>query len=188
MGRGMVDETALQGNKAVTLTFCWSWHEWWLMKLSSHSLSVGYWMRHDWWNCLVSLTLCWPWDETPWLMTLPGVTYSLLVHGIETWLMWLPGKTIKQCHSLPVGHGMRHHETISCAGNVLSNYLPPFGHIRLPGKLKCSLSELLTAWYSLSFTDKKQCNCSQSIRSDLCEQWLAKSPQEFTCYFTCHRL
>ena len=40
-------------------------------------------------NIAVSLTACWSWDET--------------------WLMRLPGKEIKQCHSQPVGHRIRHH-------------------------------------------------------------------------------
>ena len=124
IGYGMKhDETAWQRNKAVSLTFCWSWDETWLMRFpctdikQCHPLSVGYRMKHNWWDCLekkyssvthsllvmgwnmidetawqrnkaVSLTYCWPWDET--------------------WLMWLPGKEIQQCHSLPIGHGMKH--------------------------------------------------------------------------------
>jgi hypothetical protein len=47
-------------------------------------------------------------DETAWqgnkavLLTGPCWLWD------ETRLMRLPGKEIKQCHSLPVGHGMRH--------------------------------------------------------------------------------
>ena len=62
---------------------------------TSHSLTIGHKMRHDWWECLkemrqCSLTRCcqWLWDET--------------------WLMRLLCKEIKKCHSLPVGHGMIH--------------------------------------------------------------------------------
>ena len=120
MGGNMIDATTWQRNKAVWLTFCWSWDETWLMRLPDrqlkqyHLLTVGHVMKHDWWNCLarsvthslfgmwwniideiawqrntaVSLTPCWSWDET--------------------WLMRLPGKEIKLCHSQPVGHDMKH--------------------------------------------------------------------------------
>ena len=77
MGWDMIDETAWQRNKAVSLTACWPWDETWLIRLPSkeikqcHSLPVGHGMRHDWWDCQA-------------------------------------GKEIKQCHSHPVGQGMRH--------------------------------------------------------------------------------
>ena len=58
----------------------------------------------------VSLTTCWSWKEI-WLMRLPckeiKQCHSLSV-GHQTWLMRLPGKDIKpQCHSHSVGE-MRH--------------------------------------------------------------------------------
>ena len=105
MGWDMIDETAWQRNKGVSLTCCWSWDETWLMRLPGkeikqcHSLPVGHGMRHDWWDCwqrnkAVSLTCCWSWDET-WLMRLPGkeikqwATHCLLVMGYKD-MMGLP--------------------------------------------------------------------------------------------------
>ena len=109
------DETWLMRNQAVLLTSCWSCQdETQLMRLEikqCHSqpvmgwnivdeikaieqchllwVPVGQGMRHNWLhktgNRAVSLTFCWSWDET-WLMRLE----------------------IKQCHSLPVGHGVSH--------------------------------------------------------------------------------
>jgi hypothetical protein len=49
----MVDETAWQRNKAVSLTRCWSWDETLLVRLPGkeinqcHSLAVDHGMRHD---------------------------------------------------------------------------------------------------------------------------------------------
>ena len=66
-------------------------HEISLKAFYCHSHTVGYGIKYDWWdscqrNIVVSLTSCWD----------------------ETWLMRLPGIEIELCHSLPVGHGMRH--------------------------------------------------------------------------------
>ena len=83
MKRDMIDETALQRNKAVSLTFCWSsdmidetawqryqasvsltfcwWDETWLLRLprkekkQCHPLSVGHGMGWDWWDCLAKI-------------------------------------------------------------------------------------------------------------------------------------
>ena len=52
MGWDMIDESAWQRNKAVSLTYCWSWDETWLMRVpgkeikQSHSHSVGHAIRH----------------------------------------------------------------------------------------------------------------------------------------------
>ena len=96
------DETVAvwQRNKAMSLTNCWSWDETWLMRLAGKEL-----------NKAVLLTACWSWDETGWQRHIESsVTHCLLVMGCETWLTRLPGNEtlIKQCHSLPVCHGMRH--------------------------------------------------------------------------------
>jgi hypothetical protein len=63
-------------------------------KKQCHSLAVRYDMRmidETAWqtNKAVSLTRCWSWDE---------------ICQIER----LPRKEMEQCHSLAVGHGMRH--------------------------------------------------------------------------------
>ena len=154
-GWEMNDKTAWQSNKPVLRTACWSWEEAWLMRLPCkeikqwHSHSVGHGMSDDWWNCLVThslLVIGWDMiDEIAWcpshsLSVGHGMRlhdwWNCLVcdllsvgHGIETWLLWLPGKTIKQCHSQPVGHGMRHNATVSCEWMCCPNS-PPFGHIR----------------------------------------------------------
>ena len=132
----MIDHTAWQRNKAlshtcylslygvqlmrlsgkeyrVSLTACWD--KMWLMRLSGketkycHSLPVGHGRRHDRWDCLAKkqssvtyslLVMGWDMiDETAWQC------HSLAEVGHE---MRLPGKHIKLCHSLAVGHGMRH--------------------------------------------------------------------------------
>ena len=57
-------------------------------------------------------------------MRLPGkdidVTHSLM--GDDAWLVRLPSKEIKQCHSLAVGHGMRHDsdQTAQLRNNAVS--------------------------------------------------------------------
>ena len=124
MGWDIIDKTAGQRNKAVSLTPCWSWVETWLVRLPGKEIkqccshAVGHGMRHDWWDCLVQrnkavpLTRCWSWHET-WLrdcLAQRNKAVSLTPCGSwhETWLMKLPGKEIKQCHSQTVGCRMRH--------------------------------------------------------------------------------
>ena len=65
------------------------------------SLDETAWQR----NKAVSLTSCWSWDET--------------------WLMRLPGKETKQCHSHSVGHGIRHDwsDCLAKNKNTITNIL-----------------------------------------------------------------
>ena len=127
MGWDMIDETACQRSKAVSLTCCWSRYETWLMRLSGKEIK-------QWLSTHILLIMGWDMiDETAWKRN-KVVPHLLLVMGwdmtdenvwqknktmsltpcwswdAKTWLMRLPGKDseIKQCHSLPVGHGMRH--------------------------------------------------------------------------------
>ena len=96
----MINETTWQKELSCDTHILWSWDETWLMRLPGKEMSC-------------TLTCCWSWDET-WLMRLLGCKQikqcHLLTHPEvwHAWLMRLPGKEIKQCHSLSVGHGMRH--------------------------------------------------------------------------------
>ena len=57
--------------------------------------------ENAWWiNEAVSLTNCWSWDPM--------------------WLMRLPGKQMKQCHSLAVSHGIQH-DWWKCLANKWSS-------------------------------------------------------------------
>ena len=82
-----------------------------------HSLAVGHGMQCDWWECLTKkgssvahLLLvmgCNIIDENAW-QTNQAVSPTNCWSWDATQLMRLRGKQMKQCHSQPVGHGMRH--------------------------------------------------------------------------------
>ena len=82
-----------------------------------HSQTVDHGMKHDWWDCLIkkssSVThflLVMRWNmigETAWQRN-KAVSLTPYWSWNETWLMRLPGKEIKLCHSLPVSHVMKH--------------------------------------------------------------------------------
>ena len=135
MGWGMIDESDWQGNKALSLTCCWSWDEAWWMRVpckelkKCHSQTVGHGMRYDRWECLTKkyrcvthflLVMIWDMiDESAWQRhKAASLTYCW--SWDERWLMVVPGTQIKQCHSLPVGHGMRY-EWWECMANKLSS-------------------------------------------------------------------
>ena len=93
------------------------------------------------WNQSESLTPCWPWDET--------------------WVIRLPGREIKQCHSLPVGHGMRHYWWNCSDVGIKQYHSLPVGHKRrhdwwdcLPKKRSTthSLLGMPVGWDMVRFT------------------------------------
>ena len=90
MGWDMIDETAWQRNKAVSLTLCWSWDETWLMRMPGKEIQQCH-----------SL----PVSPMGWL---PGkgimqFTHCLLVMG---WNMMRHPVEELCCHPPTVGHGI----------------------------------------------------------------------------------
>ena len=74
MGWDIIDETAWQRNKALSLTTCWSRDETQLMRLPGKDIkhfTHCLWLWHEtWWDSyegiVLSLTHCWLWVETLW--------------------------------------------------------------------------------------------------------------------------
>ena len=153
MGWDMIDETA-----------------WKRKKKHCHSHTVGYGMRHDWWDCGKDIKQCHSLpvghvmthdliDETVWQSN-KAVSLTLCWSLDVTWLMRLPGKEIKQSvtHCLLV-MGYQHKMILLWRNSAATHPLLAmrWNIMRMPGREQMWCYSLSVCWQQnyLGFNGRK---------------------------------